>query len=131
MYRRALEDRAWFGRSKVFIIPFSKSFPSVVHGAAQHLEDLLQTREEASKWLGGCAGEAMDGVPSQGSTVGFALVILVECRWAGHQAQMLPMEVAQVASTLSNNNRHPILPQIFREACYARGTERSLLSPGL
>lgn len=50
---------------------------------------------------------------------------------AGHQAQMLLMEVAQVASTLSNNNRHPILPQIFREAYYARDTEWSLLSPGL
>ena len=73
----------------------------------------------------------MDGVPSQRSTVGFALVILVECRWAGHQAQMLLMEVAQVASTLSNNNCHPILPQIFREAYYAWDTEWSLLSPGL
>lgn len=86
VYRRALEDGAWFGRSKVFIIPFSKSFPSIVHGTTQHLEDLLQTRVGASKRLVGCAGEAMDGLPSQGSTVGFALVILVECRSPGSDA---------------------------------------------
>lgn len=44
MRGRALEDRAWFGWSTVFIIPFSKFFLSIVYGAAQGSEDFLQTR---------------------------------------------------------------------------------------
>lgn len=49
---------------------------------------------------GGLGLRARGGGPSQGSPVDFALVVLVECKGAGPQAQMLLMEVSNIASTL-------------------------------
>ena len=54
---RVLEDGAWFGWSTVFIIPFSKSFLSIVCDAAQRSEDFLQTRGGASEWQAGWVWE--------------------------------------------------------------------------
>ena len=65
--------------SKVFIITFFRYFPLFALDAAQHLQGFPQTQRWSSKWLAGCAGEAMSGIPSQGSLVGCALVIQVGC----------------------------------------------------